>query len=263
MAANITTFQNGVVAGDKIGEQWLNECHDKLVDTSTGHDHDGTDSKQIADIDISSGVATFNTSTGHDHDGTDSKLITIGSVQIDSMTTDSTEASGVLPVDDGRVLLKTYTFTPTSSNNILQAIKIIANTKISLASGDYALVLQITNDDTSEVCYPSVGTIVNGAPTSSIQVPYIYSTNTGSTTYVSFTATASIPGSTDNSTASSYSGDLGSYSSMALASSYTIKIYGETLNGATEGETVYIDEVQMSIIYADSINVNTASGKFS
>jgi len=47
MAANITTFQNGVVAGDKIGEQWLNECYDEVKDTSTGHDHDGSDSKKV------------------------------------------------------------------------------------------------------------------------------------------------------------------------------------------------------------------------
>lgn len=47
MAANITTFQNGIISGDKIGEQWLNECYDEVKDTSTGHYHDGVGSRVV------------------------------------------------------------------------------------------------------------------------------------------------------------------------------------------------------------------------
>jgi len=33
--------------GDYAEETWFNDCYDSVKDTSTGHDHDGTDSKYI------------------------------------------------------------------------------------------------------------------------------------------------------------------------------------------------------------------------
>lgn len=57
----------------------LNDTADEIIkrlqNTSTGHDHDGTDSKQIGDLTINSSICNFNTTTGHDHDGTSSRLI--------------------------------------------------------------------------------------------------------------------------------------------------------------------------------------------
>ena len=43
--------------------------------TSTGHDHDGTNSKKIAASNVDGLADYFDASTGHDHDGTDSKKI--------------------------------------------------------------------------------------------------------------------------------------------------------------------------------------------
>ncbi len=51
-----------------------------LFNTSSGHDHDGTDSKKIAASNVDGLSDYFNTSTGHDHDGTDSKKITAENV---------------------------------------------------------------------------------------------------------------------------------------------------------------------------------------
>lgn len=46
-----------------------------LFNASTGHDHDGTDSKKIAASNVDGLSDYFDASTGHDHDGTNSKKI--------------------------------------------------------------------------------------------------------------------------------------------------------------------------------------------
>ena len=40
--------------------------YEEIFDITTGHNHDGTDSRTLSALDVT---------TGHDHDGTDSKLI--------------------------------------------------------------------------------------------------------------------------------------------------------------------------------------------
>jgi len=52
----------------------------KAFNASTGHDHDGTDSKKIAASNVDGLADYFNASTGHDHDGTDSKKIAVANV---------------------------------------------------------------------------------------------------------------------------------------------------------------------------------------
>ena len=51
-----------------------------LFNTSSGHDHDGTDSKKIAASNVDGLADYFDASTGHDHDGTDSKQISASNI---------------------------------------------------------------------------------------------------------------------------------------------------------------------------------------
>ena len=52
----------------------------KLFNPTTGHDHDGTNSKKIAASNVDGLSDYFNKSTGHDHDGTNSKKIAVANV---------------------------------------------------------------------------------------------------------------------------------------------------------------------------------------
>lgn len=52
----------------------------KLFNPTSGHDHDGTDSKKIAASNVDGLADYFDASTGHDHDGTDSKKIAYANV---------------------------------------------------------------------------------------------------------------------------------------------------------------------------------------
>jgi len=52
----------------------------KLFNPTTGHDHDGTNSKKIAASNVDGLADYFNKTTGHDHDGTDSKKILYANV---------------------------------------------------------------------------------------------------------------------------------------------------------------------------------------
>ena len=49
-------------------------------DASTGHDHDGTNSKKIAASNVDGLADYFDASTGHDHDGTNSKKLVVANV---------------------------------------------------------------------------------------------------------------------------------------------------------------------------------------
>ena len=138
--ADHDTFQDGVVDGDTMSDGWFNGCYDAVKDTSTGHDHDGTDSKKVttANLDVTAlsplnyvrvnsggtaleGIANpFNTSTGHDHDGTDSKSIIgqflkyVGSVQTGNHTGDTSETEigevsiGANTVTVGALIIATF-----------------------------------------------------------------------------------------------------------------------------------------------------------
>jgi len=50
------------------------------LDASTGHDHDGTNSKKIAASNVHGLADYFDASTGHDHDGTNSKKLVVANV---------------------------------------------------------------------------------------------------------------------------------------------------------------------------------------
>jgi len=52
----------------------------KLFNPTTGHDHDGTNSKKITASNVDGLSDYFNKSTGHDHDGTNSKKIAVANV---------------------------------------------------------------------------------------------------------------------------------------------------------------------------------------
>ncbi len=49
--ANIIVFQS-VSNGDVLMEGYFNDLHEQLVDTTNGHDHDGTDSRMIPELGI-------------------------------------------------------------------------------------------------------------------------------------------------------------------------------------------------------------------
>ena len=52
----------------------------KLFNPTTGHDHDGTNSKKIAASNVDGLADYFDASTGHDHDGTNSKKLVVANV---------------------------------------------------------------------------------------------------------------------------------------------------------------------------------------
>lgn len=114
--ADHDVFENGVVDGDTISDGWINGAYDSVKDTTTGHDHDGTDSKQIKDMDSSGATVTFNTTTGHDHDGTSSKFVGITTKTITDATEYShtgntnytTKISSTLTAGVGGILLGAY-----------------------------------------------------------------------------------------------------------------------------------------------------------
>lgn len=75
-----------VQAGSEFTADRMNHIEDGIeansaaFDASTGHDHDGTDSKKIAASNVDGLAAYFNASTGHDHDGTDSKKVAYSNI---------------------------------------------------------------------------------------------------------------------------------------------------------------------------------------
>ena len=81
------------------------------------------------------------TSTGHYHDGTDSK-IAAGALQLDSMTEDTTEYSRN-NTSYGDIV--SYTFTPNSSNSVLLGLYIECEMKVSAGAGQ----IQPTIDGTA------------------------------------------------------------------------------------------------------------------
>ena len=52
----------------------------KLFNPTTGHDHNGTNSKKIAASNVDGLADYFNKTTGHDHDGTNSKKLVVANV---------------------------------------------------------------------------------------------------------------------------------------------------------------------------------------
>ena len=56
------------------------EANSAAFNASTGHDHDGTNSKKIAASNVDGLADYFDASTGHDHDGTDSKKIAYANI---------------------------------------------------------------------------------------------------------------------------------------------------------------------------------------
>jgi len=52
----------------------------KLFNPTTGHDHNGTNSKKIAASNVDGLADYFDASTGHDHDGTNSKKLVVTNV---------------------------------------------------------------------------------------------------------------------------------------------------------------------------------------
>ena len=52
----------------------------KLFNPTTGHDHDGTNSKKIAASNVDGLADYFDASTGHDHNGTNSKKLVVANV---------------------------------------------------------------------------------------------------------------------------------------------------------------------------------------
>ena len=52
----------------------------KLFNPTTGHDHNGTNSKKIAASNVDGLADYFDASTGHDHDGTNSKKLVVANV---------------------------------------------------------------------------------------------------------------------------------------------------------------------------------------
>ena len=91
MAADHDQFEDGVNDGDTISDGWYNGCYTKVTDTSTGHNHDGTNSRKLGPI-----YANF---------------------CIDESAVDDTEYSG-------SGTKKTYTFTPTSTEHIIIGARI-------------------------------------------------------------------------------------------------------------------------------------------
>ena len=75
-----------VQAGSEFTADRMNHIEDGIeansaaFDASTGHDHDGTDSKKIAASNVDGLADYFDASTGHDHDGTNSKKIAASNV---------------------------------------------------------------------------------------------------------------------------------------------------------------------------------------
>lgn len=73
-------------AGSEFTADRMNHIEDGIdanstaFDASTGHDHDGTNSKQIAASNVDGLSDYFDASTGHDHDGTDSKKIAYANI---------------------------------------------------------------------------------------------------------------------------------------------------------------------------------------
>lgn len=74
-----------------------------LFNATTGHDHDGTDSKKIAASNVDGLADYFNASTGHDHDGTDSKKIAYSTLT--GLPTLTPDGIGALPMNPASIEL--------------------------------------------------------------------------------------------------------------------------------------------------------------
>jgi len=72
----------------------------KAFNGTTGHDHDGTDSKKIAASNVDGLADYFNKTTGHDHDGTNSKKIAVANVT-NAMADTGDSMTGALSIQPG------------------------------------------------------------------------------------------------------------------------------------------------------------------
>ena len=81
-STTVTFTEAGTLANPATGESqatlWGKIL--KLFNQTSGHDHDGTNSKKIAASNVDGLADYFDASTGHDHDGTDSKKIAYANV---------------------------------------------------------------------------------------------------------------------------------------------------------------------------------------
>ena len=81
-STTVTFTEAGTLANPATGESqatlWGKIL--KLFNPTSGHDHDGTNSKKIAASNVDGLADYFDASSGHDHDGTNSKKIAAGAV---------------------------------------------------------------------------------------------------------------------------------------------------------------------------------------
>jgi len=88
---------------------------------TTGHDHDGTDSKKIAASNVDGLADYFNASTGHDHDGTDSKKIAVANVT-NAVADTGDSMTGALSIQPGTdVVPLTAKGNASTTKNLLEA----------------------------------------------------------------------------------------------------------------------------------------------
>jgi hypothetical protein len=214
-----------------------------MKNITTGHDHDGVDSKKVdaTNLDNLDTFVGFNTSTGHDHNGVNSKITSIGIVKCDVSSTDTSEYStaGTTPQ-----LVKTYTFTPTASNNVVVAVGFAFETKSSIGTRYVRSYMDFGGT--------IIANVVTGGGTN-----YVTAVNNNATTYSGIATTSFNLASTPISDSD---GTVGSLKSLPnSAASYTINLY---LWGSAAG-TSYIKNIVMYVWYVDNVTVTTSSPKFS
>ena len=93
----------------------------KAFNGTTGHDHDGTNSKKIAVANVDGLADYFNASTGHDHDGTDSKKIAVANVT-NAVADTGDSMTGALSIQPGTdVVPLTAKGNASTTKNLLEA----------------------------------------------------------------------------------------------------------------------------------------------
>ncbi len=93
----------------------------KAFNKTTGHDHDGTDSKKIAASNVDGLADYFNKTTGHDHDGTNSKKIAVANVT-NAVADTGDSMTGALSIQPGTdVVPLTAKGNASTTKNLLEA----------------------------------------------------------------------------------------------------------------------------------------------
>lgn len=156
-------------------------------------------------------------------------------LRVDDMTKDTTEYTTNSTTDDN---VKSYTFTPTSSNNVILAYKFKADIKIqgggATCSARLRVIVATDGDDD-----PELGT------------HYLTTTSTSDDNQTIWSGFDSAP-----------AGTAAAGSVLAGQSTYTLAIYTRTSDA---GQTAYINDIEITIFWMDleSGTITTSSGKFS